>query len=177
MEPASGPCPSIVVEVSDRQGYLPINPAALSGLTSRVLEAEGIREASISLAIVDDPTIHALNHRHLDHDWPTDVITFRLSDPDDKALSAEVVLSAEMAARTAREAGVDPSDELALYLVHGLLHLCGQDDLSDEAAQAMRRREDEHLTREKIMNTFSRVGPPAAPTRPALDERGQGGAR
>lgn len=177
MEPVSDPCPSIVVEVSDRQGHLRTNPEALSGLTRRVLEAEGVREASVSLALVDDPTIHALNRRHLDHDWPTDVLTFRLSDPDDETLSAEIVLSAEMAVRTAREAGVDPSDELALYLVHGLLHLCGQDDLSAEAAASMRRREDGHLSRERIMNTFSRIGPSAAETQPAPEERGQGGAR
>jgi probable rRNA maturation factor len=177
MEPPPGPSPSIVVEVSDRQGLLAIDPSALAGLARRVLAAEGVREAAISLSLVDDATIHALNRRHLGHDWPTDVITFALSEPENgEPLAAEIVLSAEMAATTAQEAGVDPSAELALYLVHGLLHLCGQDDLSPEAARSMRRREDEHLRRENIMNTYSRVG--AAPGGPSPASPGaRGGAR
>ncbi len=176
-DPDPGSCSSIVVEVSDRQGHLTVDANALTGLARRVLQAEGVHDATISLAIVDDTTIHALNRRHLGHDWPTDVITFGLSEPDDKTLSAEIVLSAEMAVKTAREAGVEPSAELALYLVHGLLHLCGQDDLSDAATQAMRRREDEHLARENIMNTFSRVGLSNFETEPAIDGRERGGAR
>ncbi|HEU5117796.1 MAG TPA: rRNA maturation RNase YbeY [Isosphaeraceae bacterium] len=178
MEPDPGSCPSIVVEVSDRQGHLSIDPEALAGLTRRVLEAEGVHEASISLAIVDNATIHALNRKHLGHDWPTDVITFGLSDPeDDGPLSAEIVLSAEMADETAKEAGVAPLDELALYLVHGLLHLCGQNDLDETSAAVMRRKEAEHLDREGIMNTFSKVGPSEMETEPAADGRERGGAR
>ncbi len=160
------------------RGTCPSTPKPWRGLTRRVLEAEGVHEASVSLAIVDNATIHALNRKHLGHDWPTDVITFGLSDPDeDEPLSAEIVLSAEMADQTAREAGVEPRDELALYLVHGLLHLCGQDDLDEVSAAEMRRKEAEHLGREGIMNTFSRVGPSEMKTEPAPDGRERGGAR
>lgn len=178
MEPDSGSCPSIVVEVSNRQRHLSIDEAVLIGLTRRVLRAEGVEEASISLSLVDNAAIHALNRRHLDHDWPTDVITFALSDPDDhEPLSAEIVLSAEMAVETARQAGVDPTDELALYLVHGLLHLCGEDDRSAEQAESMRRKEAEHLAREGIRNPFDKVGSSPSPTRPTPDGRERGGAR
>ena len=53
------------------------------------------------------------------------------------------MVSAEMAATTAREVGYDPADELVLYLVHGLLHLCGYDDRTTEGdADRMRCRED-----------------------------------
>ena len=100
-----------------------------------------------------------MNRRHLGHDWPTDVIAFGLSDPGEPILSGEVVLSAEMAAATARAAGTDPEAELALYLVHGLLHLCGYDDHSAEDVAAIRRREGEILASAGLINTFPMVGP------------------
>jgi probable rRNA maturation factor len=158
------------VDVADAQAHLAVDPEALAALARRLLEAEGVPAASLSIALVDDPTIHALNRRHLDHDWPTDVISFRLSEPGEPELSGELVVSAEMAAATAAEAGLDPSAELALYVIHGLLHLCGHDDLTPDDAEAMRRREALHLAREGITNTFAMVGAPADPSR-------RGGAR
>ncbi len=155
--PYPDPSAPIEVEISDNQSHLVADPAFLDGLVRRVLTAEGIERASISIALVDDSTIHAINRRHLAHDWPTDVITFVLSEPDDTTLAAELVVSAEMAASTARDAGVDPKSELALYLVHGLLHLCDFDDSTLEAADEMRRREGEILALEGLINTFPLV--------------------
>jgi len=153
-----GPLGSIDVEVSDTQGYLAIDPEPLSGLVRRVLEGEGIARGSVSIALVDDATIQGVNRRHLAHDWPTDVISFRLSDAGEPFLSGEVVVSAERAASVARQFGVDPRAELALYVVHGLLHLCGYDDLATPDVHAMRRRESEILARESLTNTFPLVG-------------------
>jgi probable rRNA maturation factor len=165
--PSMSPSASIEVEVSDTQSHLAVAPAFVGALVRRVLLLEGVEDASISIALVDDPTIHAINRRHLAHDWPTDVITFVLSEPDDPSLAAELVVSAEMAASTARDAGVDPRSELALYLVHGLLHLCGFDDTTLEAAEEMRRREGEILALEGLINTFPLVG--AGPASPDVD--------
>src|SRR5437763_1488636 len=80
--PSPAPAP-IEVEISDTQGHLTVDPGALSALSRRVLEGEGIARASISIALVGDATIHEVNRRHLGHDCPTDVISFRLSDPDE----------------------------------------------------------------------------------------------
>lgn len=136
---------TIEVELSDTQGHLHVDPAELASLVRAVLAAEGHTRATVSIALVDGPSIHALNRSHLGHDWPTDVISFPLSEPDEPVLAGELIVSAEMAATTAAEIGVDPRDELALYIVHGLLHLCGYDDLSDTEAARMRRREGELL--------------------------------
>jgi probable rRNA maturation factor len=137
---------TIEVEISDTQGHLRTDPSEVIDLARRVLMGEGRRNASISIALVDEASIHALNRVHLSHDWPTDVISFTLSNPDDPILAGELVVSAEMAVATAIEDGVQPRDELALYIVHGLLHLCGYDDATDAEAAEMRRREDEILT-------------------------------
>jgi len=148
----------IEVEISDTQGHLRADPAELTALIRNVLNAEGRRRASISLALVDQAAIHAISRSHLGHDWPTDVISFPLSEPDDRVLTGELVISAEMAAATAAEIGVDPGDELALYVVHGLLHLCGYDDLSDPEAAKMRLREGELLAACGRPNPFDRIG-------------------
>ena len=86
------------------------------------------------------------------------MISFPLSEPDDPVLTGELIVSAEMAAATAAETGGDPGDELALYIVHGLLHLCGYDDLSDPQADGMRRREGELLAACGRSNPFDLVG-------------------
>jgi probable rRNA maturation factor len=148
----------LIVEVSDLQGHLRVDPGALAGIARRALEAEGIRGAELSISVVDDATIRVLNRRHLGHDWPTDVISFLLSEPGTEALAGEVVLSAEMAATTARRAGVDPQAELALYLVHGLLHLCGHDDQDAAGIAAMRRREAEILAAQGLPDAYPMAG-------------------
>jgi probable rRNA maturation factor len=144
----------IEVEVSDTQGHLAVDREALAGLVRRVLEGEGVTRATISVALVDEATIHGVNRRYLAHDWPTDVISFQLSDPGEAVLSGELVVSAERAAGMAR----DPWAELALYVVHGLLHLCGYDDLAEADVAAMRQRESEILVREGLTNAFPLVG-------------------
>jgi probable rRNA maturation factor len=153
--PAETP-PRIVVEVGDARSLLsPADRPRLAAVARRALEAEGVSRAEVSIAVVDDPTIHGLNRRHLDHDWPTDVISFALSEPGDDALSGELIVSAETAARMAERDGVPAWTELVLYTVHGLLHLCGFDDLTEDGAAAMRRREGELLAAEGLVHPFS----------------------
>jgi probable rRNA maturation factor len=136
----------IEIQIADTQCHLKIDQPAITRFAEAVLVAENRRAASISIALVDNNTIHRLNRLHLGHDWTTDVITFPLSQPDDDELSGELVISAEMAVATARELSADPRDELALYIVHGLLHLCGYDDSNPEQAVAMDRRQTELWT-------------------------------
>lgn len=147
----------VTVEVSDTQRHLRIDAAELQRWVRGALRLEGVAHAEISLAVVDNATIRVLNNRHLDHDWPTDVIAFRLSDPDGPVLIGELIVSAEMARTTARQAGTDPAAELALYIVHGLLHLCGFDDRDADATATMRRRESEALEALEMPNTFDSI--------------------
>jgi len=121
----------------------------------RVLHAENRTDAAISIALVDNVTIRALNRKHLGHDWPTDVISFPLSAPDEPILAGELVISAEMAAATAHEMRVAPADELALYVVHGLLHLCGYDDRSQPDVRRMRDRENQILLSEGFCSALA----------------------
>ncbi len=112
-------------------------------LAYAVLSGEGRNNATLTIIIVDDATIHRLNVEFLGHDHTTDVITFPLeSDPD---LEAEIYISADTARRQAAEYHVPTRLELARLAIHGILHLCGYDDDTDEHRAAMRLREDHHL--------------------------------
>jgi probable rRNA maturation factor len=100
----------------------------------------------VSIAIVDDATIHELNQEHLDHDWPTDVISFIFeTDQKKKSVEGEIVASSETATRLAADAGWRAEDELLLYVVHGLLHLAGLDDIEPQDQVEMRTAERDCL--------------------------------
>ena len=133
------------VSIHSQQEIVEIDRGRMREITRAVLEGEGETDAQISLAFVDNPTIHALNKRFLDHDEPTDVLSFPLSAPNAKRLSGELVLGVEVAQEQADERGHDVQDELVLYVIHGLLHLCGYDDHDDEDRVAMRERERHYL--------------------------------
>ena len=110
----------------------------------RVLSDHEIKKGSISLAIVDDATIHDVNRRFLNHNEPTDVVTFVLEEAPG-SIEGELVLGADVAARTAKDLNVAPGDELLLYAIHGALHLVGYDDLSPEPRVEMRAQERKYL--------------------------------
>jgi probable rRNA maturation factor len=166
----------IEIQISNTQGFLNVDALRLAGLARRVLEDEGITRGQISLVLVDDATIHRINRQYLGHDWPTDVISFILSESDESELAAELVISAEMAAATAHEMSVAPANELALYVIHGLLHLCGYDDRSEQDIRRMRDRENHILVREGFASALAEAPLdsvlPGAP-RPRLAREGQ----
>ena len=143
------------IEISNQQTHVVIDEAFLRGVAERTLAEEGVVEAEISVAIVDNAAIHDLNRRYLEHDFETDVLSFLLeSSPEHQCapgapgprgtgrrIEGEIILSGEMAAQRAPEFLWSPQDETVLYLVHGLLHLVGYDDLSEIEQRVMRERE------------------------------------
>jgi probable rRNA maturation factor len=135
----------IRVSIASPQELVALPFAQLRETARVVLEAEGIREAKISLAFVDNPTIHGINNRFLKHDEPTDVITFPMSGSAAKTLEGELVIGVEVALEQARERGHAVETELCLYVIHGLLHLVGYDDVRPKDASKMRQKEREYL--------------------------------
>ena len=151
------------IQISQRSTSLIVDHIFLEEVIRRVLFEERVISASISLAVVDDPEIHRLNRDFLGHDYPTDVISFLLNSANEESavklrgasasrihdsvvdLEGEIIVSAQTANREAIVHGWSPAAELLLYVVHGLLHLCGYDDLTDAARPKMRSRERELL--------------------------------
>lgn len=102
--------------------------------------SQGYCRGQIGVLVTDDSTIHEINQRHLQHDYPTDVISFPYDRNDDE-VEGELVVSVCTARRWAGEVGWDWQTELLLYVVHGTLHICGLEDTTDEQRQQMRGAE------------------------------------
>ena len=141
-------CPEISVPQLKRSVYL-------------ALGAEGVAGAVLSVTLTDNPTIQQLNQRHLHHDHPTDVISFPLdwrhpsrNRPDtgpaersrDANIEGEIIASVEYARSVADRFGWTVQSELTLYVIHGMLHICGYDDLLPAERSTMRGRETAILT-------------------------------
>lgn len=135
----------IKVSIACPQEVVPIDRGRLKQTARTVLEGEDETEAVISLAFVDNPTIHQLNKRYLNHDEPTDVLSFPLSEAGERKLQGELVIGVEVAKEQAESRGHAVEAELDLYVIHGLLHLCGYDDKTDAKAKQMRERERHYL--------------------------------
>jgi probable rRNA maturation factor len=134
------------ISIACPQDVLPVDRGRMREVARAVLTGEGKADYEISLAFVDNLTIHRLNKRFLQHDEPTDVLSFPLSEPSASKLAGELVVGVEVAQAEAAQRGHDVQVELALYVIHGLLHLCGYDDKTENAARTMRERERHYLT-------------------------------
>jgi len=139
----------LAIDVNVSQSCASVDGRPLREAVQAIARDAGVERGSISLAIVDDATIHELNRRHLGHDYATDVLSFVL-ESGEGWLEGEVVASMETAARRAPEFGWAAADELLLYVVHGALHLVGHDDQDPEARRAMRAAERKYLGRSGI---------------------------
>lgn len=132
------------IAVNNQQDALPIDIASMERIASQILADACYTSGTLSVAVVDDPTIHKLNVEFLQHDYPTDVLSFALED-DGEHLQGEVIISAETAIENAAEYGWPAEHELLLYLIHGTLHLAGYGDKSDHETAAMREAETRYL--------------------------------
>ena len=147
--PSADP-PHVVVAVSDGVGVGEEDRWA--GLARSVLEAEGVEgPAELALSFVDEADMAELNRRWMDEDGPTDVLSWAIDPPGDDGpgpvLLGDVVVCPAVAGRAAAGSGRRVDDELALLVVHGVLHVLGADHDDPEAEAAMQLREGHHLIR------------------------------
>jgi len=143
------PATDFQIEIINNQNIISIDQAYLLTLTKSILQLLKRNRATLNILIVDNKAIHEINNQFLEHDFPTDVITFPMNDDsllsEQQSLEGEIVISAEMAKETAETVGWSEVNELSLYLIHALLHLCGYDDLNEQDQILMRKKEKEVL--------------------------------
>lgn len=132
------------VLISSSQRAIRVPRKKLAALVEFVAAAQGVRLAQVDIAVVGSGEIAAVNQDWLSHRGPTDVISFDLSDGG-QGLSCQLVLCGDVAVREAAARGLRPQHELMLYVVHGLLHMMGYDDLAIRPAAKMHARQDELL--------------------------------
>jgi probable rRNA maturation factor len=162
---------SIEVFAADEQSALAVDTERWVALARNVLVEEGLRgEVEMSILFVDSVSIAELNQRFLGRSGPTDVLAFPIdeeppdsgrspdaggprpgwvaSEPEElPQLLGDVVICPEVAAANAPGHAGTVDDEMALLVVHGILHLCGYDHEDETEAEAMEARERELLDR------------------------------
>lgn len=160
---------NIDLYAADEQDYVKMDLAKWSDLARSALYEEGVRgSAEVSLIFADESTIAELNERFMGKSGPTDVLSFPIDDepissgrfpdaggtgPGEDAevdipqLVGDIVICPAVAARNAVDHEVTFEDEVALLVVHGVLHLLGWDHMVDDEAEKMEAREQELLQR------------------------------
>lgn len=145
---------ALLVVAVNQQNQYPVDEPRWSALAQQAFQAQGVLAGECNLLFVEPTVIAELNEAHRGKATPTDVLSFALDGPD--AASAEdligdIVICPEVAAANAgNHAGPDGhqgtlDDELALLVVHGVLHLLGFDHVDDAEAEVMEAREQELL--------------------------------
>lgn len=121
----------------------------LRRVLKRILEDYDVR-GTLSVVLVSDSEMGRLHGEFLGDERPTDVLSFPLADDpaepaQPEAEFGEVVVSTETALREATRRGLPVAREIALYAIHGTLHLMGLDDLDPVRRREMRRRERHYV--------------------------------
>lgn len=154
--PTVGPA-TVEVVAADEQGAVPVDLDRWAELARRVLADEQVA-GELTLTFVDEAEIAALNEEHLGKQGPTDVLSFPLDDAGDTwgqtpgvmetppVLLGDVVVCPAVAAAQAADHAGTLDDELALLVVHGVLHVLGHDHAEPDETTRMRERELHHLT-------------------------------
>ena len=139
----------ISVDVTNNQTRVPVDEEQLCKAVRIILSEKAVTDAQISVAVVDDATISELHQRFLGKDEPTDVLSFVL-EHDEDSLEGEIVVSAETAEVTAKWYDWPTEHELLLYVIHGMLHMVGYDDVTPEQRAGMHKAELAYLARLEI---------------------------
>lgn len=140
----------MVVAASDLDGHgreEDIDLARWQGLAERALASEGVTRGELNLLFVDESAMEALNVQHMGNQGPTDVLAFPIDGGVEAdhggvpVLLGDVIICPSVARKNARLHDVSFDDEVALLVVHGLLHVLGHDHADPEETAVMKSRE------------------------------------
>ncbi len=141
---------TVSVVVAAQGVRVPISAERIRALVRRVLRAERVREALVSVAFVSKRTIARLNRVHLGHTGATDVITFAFrAGPHSAGLVGDIYIAPDVARENAHRLGEGQRREVARLVVHGVLHVVGHEhpEGPGRTRSPMWRRQEELLRR------------------------------
>lgn len=144
------------VAVHAEETPLPAWAPAVKVFVKKALRALSRDDWDVSVLFCGDPFIQKLNDKYRGINAPTDVLTFAAGDRvaeggRERFIAGDIVISLESAAENARYFGVDEDEELRRLLVHGLLHLDGQDHVSNDLVAAAPSGEPMLLRQEEVL--------------------------
>ena len=109
------------------------------------------KAGEINYIFCSDEYLLGMNQTHLNHDYYTDIITFPLSSPGDDPVFSDIFISIDRIRDNADNLQTSFEDELHRVMIHGILHLIGLDDHTDEGKKEMRKAEDDALSQRKFI--------------------------
>ena len=109
----------------------------------RVADTYGKKVGEVGYLFCDDEKMLQVNREFLQHDYYTDIITFDYCEDD--TLNGDIVISLDTVRSNAEQLGKDYNDELHRVIIHGILHLCGQNDKGPGEREQMEAAEDRAL--------------------------------
>ena len=115
-----------------------------------IADGYGKKTGDIAYVFCDDQKILEVNNQYLEHDYYTDIITFDYTTGN--TISGDIFISLDTVKSNADEYGTDFETELHRILIHGVLHLCGNDDKSPELRADMTNKENKALGQLKLMH-------------------------
>lgn len=153
-----------VLQLRNQQRTRNLNADALRAITRGLLEdILGLQTYQLGVHFVSASRMAEVNQQYLQHEGSTDVITFDFSrgyddTPEDCELAGEIFISVQDAVEQAEEFATHWKEELVRYIVHGVLHLRGFDDLAPDKRRVMKREEGRLLGRIKRKFAIADVG-------------------
>jgi len=136
------------VTCENRNPARPVNIKAVERAINEVLDCIGKKGSGLNIIFVSNQKIRALNRRYLGRDSSTDVIAFREGDlprgeRKTEGFLGDIAVSSDKTAQNAEKYGVSFSEELTLYVIHGILHLAGYEDRTGRGRARMKKAENE----------------------------------
>ncbi len=110
----------------------------------QVAQKEGYQVGGVNYIFCSDAKILEVNNQYLQHDYYTDIITFDYTE--DGIVNGDIFISVDTVSSNSEQFGVAFDMELRRIIIHGILHLCGQDDKAPDDKAEMTRKEDEALS-------------------------------
>ena len=135
------------VHVFQEREHLPISNASVKALVAEFTKFSKVKYDEVSIHFVNTEEICRLHAQFFDDPSPTDCVSFPMDEADDEGyrVMGDVFVCPETATQYVKDHGGEAYKEISLYVVHGLLHLIGYDDISDEDRLEMRAAEASYL--------------------------------
>lgn len=125
---------------------IPLTESDFQSVASAIMNREDCTFVFVEVVYVNEDEIIRINREYLDHDYITDIISFRYDDPqDDTGIEGTLFCCAPRISEQAKEYQEPEKREFLRVFIHGLLHLAGYDDQSEAEKASMRSREDFYL--------------------------------
>lgn len=121
-----------------------LNPIKTKRWLKSVIESEGFELLEINYIFCNDKYLHKINVEYLEHDTLTDIITFDNSE-EDQLIEGDIFVSIERLTDNTQDFNTTFEQEFKRVIVHGVLHLCGYFDKTDEDEKQMRDKEDYYI--------------------------------